>query len=79
MCRVPAQDRPAWLAARRALGDRVRARREYLNLRQEQLAERAAVSVDTLQRIEGAHSDPKLSHLWRIAAALDTPLADLVR
>ncbi|MFD9603345.1 helix-turn-helix domain-containing protein [Streptomyces sp. NPDC059970] len=73
-------DLPPWiLEHRRALGDRIRDRRMHQNLTQEQLAHRTEISRDTIQRIEGGRSDARISHLWLIAAALDTTVADLVR
>ncbi|WP_263165371.1 helix-turn-helix domain-containing protein [Streptomyces sp. SCSIO ZS0520] len=63
---------------RRALGARVRARRLHQNLTQEALADTAGIDRSTLQRIEGALNDPRLTHLWRLARALDIPLAELL-
>ncbi|NUP16582.1 MAG: helix-turn-helix transcriptional regulator [Streptomyces sp.] len=73
-------DQPQWIPdALRTLGTRIRAQRLHRNLTQEQLAERAGIDRSTVQRIEGGLNDPRHSHLLRIARALDTPLADLVR
>ncbi|MFJ4738679.1 helix-turn-helix domain-containing protein [Streptomyces sp. NPDC088775] len=73
-------DLPPWiLDHRRTLGDRIRDRRMHQNLTQEQLAHRTEISRDTIQRIEGGRSDARISHLWRIAAALDITVADLVQ
>ncbi|MCX4790399.1 MULTISPECIES: helix-turn-helix domain-containing protein [unclassified Streptomyces] len=72
-------DLPPWiLERRRTLGDRIRDRRMHQNLTQEQLAHRAEISRDTIQRIEGAQNDARISRLWRIAAALDTTVASLL-
>ncbi|MEU9199394.1 helix-turn-helix transcriptional regulator [Streptomyces sp. NPDC048332] len=77
---MPHQDHPPWiLDNRRALGDRIRDCRMRQNLTQDQLAEIAEVSRDTIQRIEGGQNDAKVSFLWKIAKALDVSLADLVR
>ncbi|WSJ23213.1 helix-turn-helix transcriptional regulator [Streptomyces sp. NBC_01324] len=77
---MPHQDHPPWLLAhRRVLGDRIRERRMRCNLTQEQLAYRAGISRDTVHRIEAARNDAPISYFWRIARALDMPLADLVR
>ncbi|MEU5908917.1 helix-turn-helix transcriptional regulator, partial [Micromonospora sp. NPDC047467] len=67
------------IARRRAIGDRIRAVRLEANLTQERLAERADMDRQSLNRIEQGHASPKVDTLIRIAAALDTPLADLVR
>ncbi|MFB6873785.1 helix-turn-helix domain-containing protein [Streptomyces sp. NPDC056323] len=73
-------DLPPWiLEHRRTLGDRIRDRRMHQNMTQEQLAHRAEISRDTVQRIEGGQNDARISHLWRIAAALDTTVAELVQ
>ncbi|MFD9427362.1 MULTISPECIES: helix-turn-helix domain-containing protein [unclassified Streptomyces] len=72
-------DLPPWiLDHRRTLGDRIRDRRIWCNLTQEQLAHRAGISRDTVQRIEGGQNDARISHLWRIARILECSLADLV-
>jgi transcriptional regulator with XRE-family HTH domain len=77
---VLSADDPEWISdARRALGARIRTRRLHKNLTQEALAERSGLDRSTVQRIEGALNDPRHSHLIRIANALDTTLADLVR
>ncbi|MER8083865.1 helix-turn-helix transcriptional regulator [Streptomyces sp. NPDC094048] len=44
-----------------------------------QLGERAGMDHKTVHRIEYGVSDPSLTMLLRLAAALDVPLADLVR
>jgi transcriptional regulator with XRE-family HTH domain len=49
------------------------------NLTQEKLAELAGMDRQAVNRIEQGHSSPLLDNLIRIADALDTPLADLVR
>ncbi|MEU4502683.1 helix-turn-helix transcriptional regulator [Streptomyces sp. NPDC024089] len=72
-------DLPPWLLEHRhTLGDRIRDRRMHQNLTQEQLAHLAEISRDTVQRIEGGQNDARISHLWRIAAALDTTVAVLL-
>lgn len=59
-------------------GDRIRRAREYANLTQEKLAERAELGRSTIQRVE-AGVGIKYVHLYLIARALDVPVADLVR
>lgn len=49
------------------------------NLTQERLAERANVSRDTIQRIERAANNPRLTDLLQIARALEVPLGELMR
>lgn len=46
----------------------VRARRD---LTQQQLADRAHVSVDTIKRIEAGRTHPNRRTQWRLARALD--------
>jgi predicted transcriptional regulator len=48
------------------------------SLTQFQLAHATEISRDTIQRIERGTIDARISHLWRIARALEMPLADLV-
>ncbi|WP_326768887.1 helix-turn-helix domain-containing protein [Streptomyces sp. NBC_01591] len=72
-------DLPPWiLDHRRTLGEHIRDRRMHQNLTQEQLAHLVGVSRDTVQRVEGGQNDARISHLWRIAAALDTTVAELL-
>ncbi|MFD9777105.1 helix-turn-helix domain-containing protein [[Kitasatospora] papulosa] len=72
-------DHPSWLdEERRRLGDGIRAQRMRQNLTQEALAYRAGISRDTVQRVERASNNPRLTDLLRIARALDTQLADLL-
>jgi len=77
---VPREPDPPWITdQRRRLGDRVRIRREYANLTQERLVELSGVKRLTLQNIESGATDARVSWLLRIAAALDVPVADLLR
>ncbi|MFJ4926797.1 helix-turn-helix domain-containing protein [Streptomyces sp. NPDC088736] len=77
---MPLDPLPAWvLTRRRAIGDRVRAAREARGLTQEELAELIDRDRKTVNRIEQGTLGSKVDDLILIAAALDTPLADLVR
>ncbi|MFE7751164.1 helix-turn-helix transcriptional regulator [Streptomyces sp. NPDC057428] len=76
---MPHHDHPSWLFdERRRFGDQVRARRMQRDLTQEALAERAGISRDTVQRIERATNNPRLTDLLRVARALETRLSDLL-
>jgi transcriptional regulator with XRE-family HTH domain len=71
---------PAWVLTRRIqLGHRIATLRTAAGLSQDQLAERAGLDRRSIQRYEAAVRDPQYGDLLLIAAALDTPLADLVR
>jgi transcriptional regulator with XRE-family HTH domain len=71
---------PEWvLARRRAIGDRIREERRRRGLSQEKLAEVAGMDRQAINRIEQGHQSALIDNLIRIAAALDVPLADLVR
>jgi transcriptional regulator with XRE-family HTH domain len=71
---------PDWVLARRTqLGHHIAALRARAGLSQDQLAERAGLDRRSIQRYEAADRDPQYGDLLLIAAALDTPLADLVR
>lgn len=77
---MPTDPIPDWvLARRRAIGVRVRDARTGAGLTQEALGERAGIDHKTVHRIEYALSDPSLTMLLRIAAAVGLPLAVLVR
>lgn len=72
-------DPPPWASTCSLIGRRMRERRLHQNLTQEGLRELTGISVDTIHRIESGRSDPKVSHLYRIAVALDMEVADLFR
>ncbi|MFF9898516.1 helix-turn-helix domain-containing protein [Streptomyces longispororuber] len=76
---MPAPPSARVLAARRAVGERIRAARDYANLTQEKLGEACGLDRQTINRIEQGHASPRLDNLIRIADALGVPLADLVR
>ncbi|MGQ5576786.1 helix-turn-helix domain-containing protein [Streptomyces sp. ECR3.8] len=77
---MPPAPPPDWIIQRRRLvGDRIRAARTRAGLTQEMLAELAGLDRQAINRIEQAHSSPKLDNLFRIADALRIELADLVR
>ena len=53
------------------IGERIRKRRLELHLSQEQLAERAGISVNTLSRLECGQSSTSIDKFRRILLALD--------
>jgi DNA-binding XRE family transcriptional regulator len=55
----------------------IRAWREYLNLTQQELAERAGISQPALARIEKTDAKPRVSTLIKLAAALDISIDQL--
>ena len=69
----------AWAAAAEKFGQRVRARRHELGLTLEQLAERADMHWTYVGSIERGTRNPTLRNILRLAAALKTDPADLVR
>ncbi|UDM00102.1 helix-turn-helix domain-containing protein [Streptomyces longhuiensis] len=74
----PAPPSPRVLAARRAVGERIRAARLHANMTQETLAEQAGLDRQSINRIEQGHASPILDNLIRIADGLGVPLRDLV-
>ncbi|MCA1712767.1 MAG: helix-turn-helix domain-containing protein [Actinobacteria bacterium] len=72
-------DDPDWTAYRTAVGDRLRAARLRANLTQEELAEKASVSRNVVQRLErGDPQSPRLGALYLLARAVGVPLGELV-
>ncbi|MFE2329936.1 helix-turn-helix transcriptional regulator [Streptomyces sp. NPDC059385] len=72
-------DQPDWIIdARRRVGLRIRDARMDAKMTQEELAHCAEVDRSTVQRAELGENDPKLSHLFRIAAALRIPARELM-
>jgi transcriptional regulator with XRE-family HTH domain len=63
-----------------SIGDKVRATRKAAGISQEEVARRAGVSLNVINRLErGVILDPHYSTLRGIASALGVPLEDLVR
>lgn len=61
------------------IGDRIRALREFRDITQDQLAERAGVSVDTIRKLEqGVRESARINTLRALARALDVQLERLV-
>jgi transcriptional regulator with XRE-family HTH domain len=62
-----------------SLGERVKRARTYRRLTQEQLAEKAAVSVDLIRKLEqGVRHTASMSSLTRIARAVDKDVPQLL-
>ena len=63
-----------------SIGDKVRATRKAAGISQEEVARRAGVSLNVINRLErGVILDPHYSTLRGIARALGVPVEDLVR
>ncbi|MFJ1650121.1 helix-turn-helix transcriptional regulator [Streptomyces sp. NPDC088337] len=61
------------------IGDRIRSLREFRDLTQEQLADRAGVHVDTIRKLEqGVRQSARITTLRALARALDVQLERLV-
>lgn len=76
---MPREPDPDWIIQRRrAIGDRVRAEREYANLTQEKLSHRTGIPRLTVQRIESGATDARIGWLLRIARDLGVPLGNLL-
>lgn len=72
-------ERPDRQQSLQRLGTRIRDLRDHALLTQEAVAEMTGISRRRLQRIERGDSDPRYTDLLDIAAALKTPLTNLVR
>ncbi len=73
-------DHPQWILNHcREIGDRVRERRLWVNLTQEQLAEAAGISWSSVQRVEAGSTGTAVSYYLRIARALDVDPGELVK
>ena len=61
------------------LGDvsMIRAWREYFNLTQQELAERAGMSQPALARVEKITAKPRMATLKKLAAAMDISVGQL--
>lgn len=67
------------MAFRKALGDVMRARRDALDVSQEELASRAGVHRTYLGSIERGERNVSLQNMLLIAEALRCRLSDLIR
>ncbi|MDT0387787.1 helix-turn-helix domain-containing protein [Streptomyces dubilierae] len=77
---MPSDPLPDWvLTRRRQIGDNVRAVRSARGLTQEKLGELAGVDRKTVNRLEQGTHATNSDHLLLIAAALNTPLSELVK
>ncbi|QRV59117.1 helix-turn-helix transcriptional regulator [Streptomyces californicus] len=70
---------PRLLERRRRIAAQIRAARLYANLSQQDIVERTGMDRSAYQDIEAGRTSPLLDNLLRIADAIGTPLADLVR
>ena len=61
----------------RRLGLRIKWIRAEKQIRQEDLSDRAGVFRTYMSRIEGGRANPSITTVYRIARALDVPVADL--
>ncbi|MEU1625259.1 helix-turn-helix transcriptional regulator [Streptomyces sp. NPDC020096] len=62
-----------------SIGERLAKLREYRNLTQEELAERAGVHVDTIRKLEqGVRENARMTTYGKLAAALDIELGRLL-
>ena len=65
-------------ALKRRIGGKIRDRRNVLRISQEELAFKAELTPTYLSQIEGGKRNPSLEVLFRISAALQTDVADLL-
>lgn len=66
------------MTIRQQIGLRVKRFREERKMTQEQLAEKAEISVNHLYRIESGKSAPSIDALDRLARALQVHMRDLL-
>jgi transcriptional regulator with XRE-family HTH domain len=61
------------------IGERLRQLREERALRQEDLAELAGVGKNTVNRLEKNHTEPHMTTVRKLAAALEVEPSELVK
>jgi transcriptional regulator with XRE-family HTH domain len=61
-----------------SFAENLRRLRQDAGISQEELGARAGIQMADISRYEGAHRDPRLTTVARLATALDVPLAELV-
>lgn len=62
-----------------ALGRRIAEVRAERGMTQEAVTERSGLAANVISQIENGHRDVRFTTLWRLAAALDLPLSQLLR
>lgn len=67
------------VALKKKIGSRIRSRRQSQQMSQEELAYRADLATTYVSQIEGGKRNPSLEALFRICAALDLELLDLLK
>jgi transcriptional regulator with XRE-family HTH domain len=67
----------AKVAARESFGARLQRFRQAAGLTQEQLSEKAGLSVHNVRNWEHDHRQPRIEALLRLARALAVPMEDL--
>jgi len=63
----------------RNLGKNIKARRKFLNLTQQELADKLDMSLNFVGKVEVAFSKPSLDTLIKISHALDTTVSELTK
>lgn len=63
----------------RNLGSKIKKRRKEIGLTQQQLADKANISLNFMGKIEVAFSKPSLDTLIDLAEALETSVSDLTK
>ncbi len=61
------------------LGKNIKKRRNELNLKQQQLADKVQITLNHLGKIEVAYSKPSLDLVIKIATALDLTVSELCK
>lgn len=78
MLRVMRKERPK-PDVRKNVGERIKARRKWLNYTQEELSRFADIARSTLARIERGETQVRIETLESIARALKVKMEDLVK
>lgn len=60
------------------VGEKIRARRKYLGMSQESLADKAGVSALTVVRVENGRYEPRIETLRNLSEALSVPINELL-
>lgn len=63
---------------KKILAENIRARRNELNISQEQLADKCGFHKNYINRLETAKTDPSFSDLKNLSSLLEISLSDLV-
>lgn len=69
----------SFTAFQKKIGENIKLQRELKKMTQEELANRALVSVNVISRLERGIANPRVSTLYKMALILDVPVSEIFK